>query len=153
VEIESPLFDQAFEAMLDVMAAENAAHYGPIYESAGQHMSDNLRASIERGRSLSAERYVNAILLRERANGVLAEHCANYDAIVTLASDGPAPLATAPFTPNVNGIWTLIGGPAVTLPLMEVDGMPLGVQLVGARRDDGRLLRTARWLGAHLAAA
>jgi Asp-tRNA(Asn)/Glu-tRNA(Gln) amidotransferase A subunit family amidase len=36
--------------------------------------------------------------------------------------------------------------PAVTLPLLEADGLPIGVQLVGARRDDGRLLRTARWL-------
>jgi aspartyl-tRNA(Asn)/glutamyl-tRNA(Gln) amidotransferase subunit A len=34
--------------------------------------------------------------------------------------------------------------PAVTLPLLEADGMPLGVQLVGPRGDDGRLLRSAR---------
>ena len=42
--------------------------------------------------------------------------------------------------------------PAVTLPLLEVDGLPLGVQLVGAPRDDGRLLRTARGLLRHLEA-
>jgi Asp-tRNA(Asn)/Glu-tRNA(Gln) amidotransferase A subunit family amidase len=40
--------------------------------------------------------------------------------------------------------------PAVSLPLLESDGLPLGVQLVGARRDDARLLRTARWLVGHL---
>jgi Asp-tRNA(Asn)/Glu-tRNA(Gln) amidotransferase A subunit family amidase len=35
----------------------------------------------------------------------------------------------------------------VTLPLLEgVNGMPVGVQLVGPRGNDGRLLRTARWL-------
>jgi Asp-tRNA(Asn)/Glu-tRNA(Gln) amidotransferase A subunit family amidase len=43
--------------------------------------------------------------------------------------------------------------PAVSLPLLEVDGMPMGVQLIGARGDDGRLLRTARWLARHLAKA
>jgi aspartyl-tRNA(Asn)/glutamyl-tRNA(Gln) amidotransferase subunit A len=41
--------------------------------------------------------------------------------------------------------------PAVTLPLLETDGMPLGVQLIGPRRDDGRLLRSARWLVRRLA--
>jgi Asp-tRNA(Asn)/Glu-tRNA(Gln) amidotransferase A subunit family amidase len=30
-------------------------------------------------------------------------------------------------------------------------GMPIGVQLVGSRNSDARLLRTARWLAAHLA--
>jgi len=37
--------------------------------------------------------------------------------------------------------------PAVTLPLMQgANGLPLGVQLVGRRNFDARLLRTARWL-------
>ena len=37
--------------------------------------------------------------------------------------------------------------PAITLPLMRgANGLPLGVQLVGPRGGDARLLRTARWL-------
>ena len=36
-------------------------------------------------------------------------------------------------------------------PLLESgNGLPMGVQLVGQRGDDGRLLRTARWLVRHL---
>jgi Asp-tRNA(Asn)/Glu-tRNA(Gln) amidotransferase A subunit family amidase len=43
--------------------------------------------------------------------------------------------------------------PAVTLPLMRgANGLPLGVQLVGSRNGDGRLLRTARWLVERLRA-
>ena len=37
--------------------------------------------------------------------------------------------------------------PAITLPILQGShDMPMGVQLVGRRGDDARLLRTARWL-------
>jgi Asp-tRNA(Asn)/Glu-tRNA(Gln) amidotransferase A subunit family amidase len=44
-------------------------------------------------------------------------------------------------------MWTYLGTPAVTLPLLQGEhGLPIGVQLVGRRGGDARLLRTARWL-------
>jgi aspartyl-tRNA(Asn)/glutamyl-tRNA(Gln) amidotransferase subunit A len=44
----------------------------------------------------------------------------------------------------------LCGVPAVTLPLLQGNNtLPIGVQLVGRRGDDARLLRTARWLVAN----
>jgi aspartyl-tRNA(Asn)/glutamyl-tRNA(Gln) amidotransferase subunit A len=46
-----------------------------------------------------------------------------------------------------NGIWTLCGNPVVNLPLFtDSEGMPMGIQIIGKRGDDGRTLRTARWL-------
>ena len=38
----------------------------------------------------------------------------------------------------------------VRVDLLTPGGLPLGVQLVGARGDDARLLRTARWLHAQV---
>jgi Asp-tRNA(Asn)/Glu-tRNA(Gln) amidotransferase A subunit family amidase len=44
-------------------------------------------------------------------------------------------------------LWTFLGMPCLSLPLLHGEnGLPLGVQLVGKRGDDARLLRTARWL-------
>ena len=41
----------------------------------------------------------------------------------------------------------------MTLPLLAgADGMPIGVQLVAGHGDDARLLRTAQWLAATVAA-
>ncbi|MNC96935.1 amidase [compost metagenome] len=50
-------------------------------------------------------------------------------------------------SPIFNTIWTYLGTPAVTLPpLQSENGLPVGVQLVGKRGNDARLLRSAQWL-------
>ncbi len=44
--------------------------------------------------------------------------------------------------------------PAITLPLMHgANGLPIGIQLVGPRDGDARLLRTARWLASRVEAS
>jgi Asp-tRNA(Asn)/Glu-tRNA(Gln) amidotransferase A subunit family amidase len=42
--------------------------------------------------------------------------------------------------------------PAINLPLLEsMNDLPIGVQLVGPRHGDARLLRTAKWLAGKMA--
>lgn len=110
---------------------------------------------LEEGRSLSALSYRTAL----RAGGdyavALEELFEEFDAVVTPAAPGEANEAggEAPTT-DFSALWSLTGLPTVTLPLMTgEEGLPLGVQLVGAERDDARLLRTARWLTQTLEAA
>ena len=44
-------------------------------------------------------------------------------------------------------IWTLLGTPSLAMPLLQGEsGLPIGVQLIGGWEEDGRLMRTARWL-------
>jgi Asp-tRNA(Asn)/Glu-tRNA(Gln) amidotransferase A subunit family amidase len=51
--------------------------------------------------------------------------------------------------PLMSTLWSLCGQPALTLPLLRAaHGLPLGVQLIGRRHGDARLLRAARWLEA-----
>ena len=75
------------------------------------------------------------------------------DAILTPSAPGPAPLGLeSTGDPSFCTLWTLAGMPALTLPLMNAtNGMPIGVQLVGPRHGDARLLRTARWLARRVA--
>ena len=40
----------------------------------------------------------------------------------------------------------LLQAPAVTLPRMSVEGMPVGVQLVGQHDEDAGLVSLARWV-------
>jgi len=76
-----------------------------------------------------------------------------YNAIITPAAPGEAPqgLETTG-NPRFCTIWTLTGSPALSLPLLQGSHeMPMGVQIVGARGDDARLMRTAHWLERALA--
>ena len=68
-------------------------------------------------------------------------------ALITPAAPGIAPKGLeSTGNPVFNSLWSLTGLPSLSLPLLEYDGMPIGVQLVGAGNDDARLLRHAAWL-------
>ena len=110
--------------------------------------AEKLRERLEAGLSVPVADYLEAVRAREAAYGVIEEILLNYTAILTPAAPGPAPLLSLGKTgsPVFNGLWNYLGCPCVSVPLLEADGLPIGIQLVGARRDDGRLMRTARWL-------
>ncbi len=151
-EVELPsVFDKVAGWHACLQNGDIAKNYGPLLDKYPDLISDGLKARMEEGRKYSAIEYNTAREFQEILNGGLDEVFDRYDVIVTPATAGPAPkgLETTG-RPIFNSIWTYLGVPAVTLPLLEVDGLPLGVQLIGRRRDDGRLLRTARWLVEHL---
>ncbi len=78
---------------------------------------------------------------------VLARHAALAplaDAIVMLSAPGPAPLRAA--DPLCHTPSALLHAPAVSLPLMAVEGMPVGAQLLGQSNQDDRVLSLARWV-------
>jgi Asp-tRNA(Asn)/Glu-tRNA(Gln) amidotransferase A subunit family amidase len=124
-----------------------ARHYGPLSDRYGPLMSARLTQHVAEGREISSATYREAVANRDVAYAAVAPIFARFDAILTPASPGPAPEGLR-FTGEAtfNAFWTYTGTPCVTLPLLEVDGLPLGVQLTAPRGADGPLLRTARWL-------
>lgn len=153
-EVDMPSLETVIGHHGAVQGAENAGYYGAIADRAGEAMSKQLRDRIEAGRKVPVERYVQALNAREALSRNIDNILSNYTAILVPAAPGPAPKTLASTgNPIFNAPWTYLGQPAVNVPLMEADGLPLGVQLIGARRDDGRLLRTARWLAEHLEGA
>jgi Asp-tRNA(Asn)/Glu-tRNA(Gln) amidotransferase A subunit family amidase len=123
------------------------------YEKGAEQMSVPLRQIIERGRGRSAMDYTRALAGVSPLNEGLGDVFNEYDAILTPAAPGEAPFGLqSTGSPIFCTIWSYLGTPAVTLPLLRSEsGMPIGVQLVGRRDNDARLLRTARWLVRRLA--
>lgn len=141
-------FDKAVECHRMIMEADIARNLHDEYERGKEKISPVLREMIEQGRKVLAVDYNRAVPQRRFLNGLLGQIFEMFDAIITPAAPGEAPEGLdATGNPIFSTIWTLCGVPAVTLPILEgVNGMPIGVQVIGPMGDDARLLRTARWL-------
>ena len=148
-------FARAWDMHRTVMEVEMAHNLHRDYEKAGDALSGTLRALIERGRKVLAVDYASALAGSAALNAMLDSLFDEYDAILTPAAPGPAPRGlNTTGNPVFCTVWTYLGTPAVTLPLLtSEDGLPIGVQLVGRRGNDVRLLRTANWLVKTLARA
>lgn len=151
--VELPeVFARAWEWQRMLQMADIAKNYGPLVDTAPDSASEIMREMIAEGRAIKAVDYNLAMEMRHVLSAGLDQIFGRYDAILTPAAPGPAPRGLeSTGSPVFNALWTYCGVPCVSLPLLDVDGMPLGVQLVGPRLDDGRLLRTANWLQAHVA--
>ena len=141
-------FAAAHETLKTIMEAEQAVNYGPLWERDRERISPPLRAMIERGRAVTAVEWHRAVAMAASLRRSLGELFDRFDAIVTPAATGEAPLGLeSTGSPIFCTIWSLLGLPAVTLPLLRGPaGLPLGVQVVGAGGEDARLLATAGWL-------
>ena len=147
--VELPeIFNGAVETHRTIMEADLARSFEQEYARGKDKLSSVLREMIERGQKVSAVDYNNAVGRIPVLNRALDKVFDWYDAIVTPAATGEAPVGLeSTGSPIFCVIWTLCGMPAISLPILEGEnGMPMGVQLVGPKGDDARLLRTARWL-------
>jgi Asp-tRNA(Asn)/Glu-tRNA(Gln) amidotransferase A subunit family amidase len=150
-----PSTADAWQCHQSIMSAEMAYNLEREWRSGGARLSEQLRAQIERGREVRAADYLSAVGRIKLVNEIFIELFEQrYDAILTPAAPSAAPKGLASTgDPSFCTLWTLCGMPALSLPLLQNSaGMPLGVQLVGPRYGDARLLRTARWLAAQVAA-
>ena len=148
--VETPLpsdFDGSLRLQEIVQFADIARNYGPIADANPDHVSAKLKEIVAEGRTFSAADYAAAWAEREQLYEALRPILVNHDAILTPAAPGPA-LRGLEVTgsPMFNALWTYLGMPCISLPLLEVAGLPVGVQLTGARGDDAGLLRAAAWL-------
>jgi Asp-tRNA(Asn)/Glu-tRNA(Gln) amidotransferase A subunit family amidase len=137
-------FDSTGGLQRAVQFHDIAKNYGPIVDRHGELMSAKLREVVAEGRTVTDAEYEAALARRDPLYRSLEPVFASYDAILTPASQGVAPLGlSATGSPMFNFLWTYLGVPAISVPLLTVDGMPLGVQLVGRRGADAHLLAVA----------
>jgi Asp-tRNA(Asn)/Glu-tRNA(Gln) amidotransferase A subunit family amidase len=133
-----------------IMLSEMALNYGHYYDRGKTELSAAMCEAIETGRTFLATDYARARRAQERLYEEYRAFAAPYGALLTLPAPGPAPHGLgATGNPVFCTLGTYLGVPALSLPLLEVSGMPLGIQLMGLRHGEEWLFGAAAALLAH----
>ena len=122
--------------------------FSDYYKNSKNKLGKELVKAIERGQNYKSKDYVEAVENRDYFYKIFSEVFNDYHAILTPAASGVAPKGLkSTGSPEFSTIWTFLGMPSISLPLLSgSNNLPLGVQLVGEKFDDARLMRTANWI-------
>jgi amidase len=133
------------DAQIAIMGAEAAGAFGGL--PSGQ-LSAKLRVFLEAGAAVAPALLNGAYQRAAQGRLEIAAVFERFDALITIAAAGEAPIGLdSTGDPLYSRIWSLLGTPCVSLPLLKGPaGLPLGVQVVGPRGRDGLLLAAARSL-------
>lgn len=107
-------------------------------------LSQAAQERLAQAESMTQEEYASLIEERQRIRDVYATLQPRYDACITLAATGAAPLnLDSTGDPVFGGPSSLLGVPSLSLPLLREKGLPLGLQLMGFDGADARLFACA----------
>ena len=101
-------------------------------------------ARLAEAEAMSLGDYRNDLAQREQARALYAGLAADCDACVSLAAPAAAPLGLeSTGNPNCTVHASLLGIPAVSLPVLQEQGLPLGLQVTGFVHGDAATFAAA----------
>jgi len=142
-------FTGLVDAQIAIMGAEASES---LWGKPRERLSARLRQFLEEGAAVPPGRLQAAREKAERAREEIGEVFRRVDALITPATVGEAPEGLdSTGDPLFSRIWTLLGTPCLSLPVLEGPaGLPLGLQVVGPRGDEGRLLGAGAWISREM---
>jgi amidase len=134
------------------MGYEAAGHFAALQRRHRDALSAQLNALLDEGAKVTPSAYDDALAGAAALKTEFAAGYAHVDAVITPPTPGEAPATLSETgSPAFCTIWSLLGVPAITLPVAPGPaGMPLGLQIVGRYREDERVLGVAAWCEARL---
>jgi aspartyl-tRNA(Asn)/glutamyl-tRNA(Gln) amidotransferase subunit A len=137
--------EAAEAAHMVITHAEAFAAHRPRLRDQWARYGSFTRLLIAQGAFVSGPEYVQAQRVRSLVRASAARMFERVDLVVTPTIGIPAPRLDADFLALLplffTGYWNLVGAPALSLPVGPVDGLPVGLQLVGRPHDDATVLR------------
>lgn len=151
---DDPAIETAEKAMADALPATMAINswegrwplntYNDL--DAGK-LSTAARERLKIAEAMTQKEYAGLIGKRDAVRATYEQMADRYAACVTLGACGAAPVGLG-HTGNtaMNVTASYLGCPAITLPLLEDEGLPLGLQLLGWMNGDASLFEVASWV-------
>ena len=135
-----------------IMLYEAAQQMRDLQAREREQLSAKLNAALDEGRELGDGAYHAALARRDTLIAAVTEWLAPFDAIVAPPAPASAPgELTQTGDPACCTLWSLLGFPAVTIPITVADNeMPLGMQVAATAGRDERLVAVAQWCEARL---
>lgn len=111
-------------------------------------ISKSLSARIDAGGQVSRAQYEETHAIAKRCRAKLDDIYRNYDVLISPSALGEAPRGLESTGDPLFGLtWSLMHGPAITLPVFTgPNGLPIGLQVTGPRGSDARTLIAAEWI-------
>jgi Asp-tRNA(Asn)/Glu-tRNA(Gln) amidotransferase A subunit family amidase len=140
------------EAQQAVLFYEGARVHEAHYKLYGDRLGAQLANLVREGLNMPVERYDAARRLIDDCRKKMTELYKATPVILAPGATGPAPLGlTSNGDSRLNGPWTALGTPAITVPMPVGDNMPMGLQITADHNQDARVLQTAMRLEQLLA--
>jgi Asp-tRNA(Asn)/Glu-tRNA(Gln) amidotransferase A subunit family amidase len=148
-----PSFERAHAVHRTIMYGEGARVYAELQRLQRERLSPRLNALIDEGIGISDSDLARDLAQKGQLAGELDAFLSAFDGIITPPALGEAPAdLTQTGDPAFCTIWSLCGVPAVTIPTGQgPHGLPLGLQVVGPRSSDDRVLSVALWCDERIA--
>jgi Asp-tRNA(Asn)/Glu-tRNA(Gln) amidotransferase A subunit family amidase len=110
-------------------------------------LSHAMLARLAQAESMSLDDYRTDLDERSRVRALYSSLAARCDACVTLAAPAAAPVGLGSTGDPVFAVpFSLLGVPAISLPLLHEQGLPLGLQLTGFQGKDSTTSAIASWM-------
>lgn len=142
--------------LLKLQQAGLAALYGNALDADASRIDPDLQAQIRNGRAFSGAEIAQVLLLREHLHAAFARFFDGFDLLLTPTTPvtswpvdqlGPATIGGQPAGPRGHAVFTPLvnyaQAPACSVPAGLVDGLPVGLQVIGPRYADARVLQFA----------
>ncbi|MHB8692911.1 MAG: amidase [Solirubrobacteraceae bacterium] len=152
-ELDLPGYGELAAHQETIQTYESAQSLAPELQAQPELLSDALREALEAAGEMPREQYDAAKRTASRLAAPLIAALDGYDAVLTPSTTGVPPEGLA-FTgdPMFCRVWTLLGAPSLSVPLAWTpDGLPSGLQLVGAPGRDPAVLQAAGQLASEYA--
>ncbi len=118
----------------------------PYRDHDSAKLPPRLLKGLAEGDLTSQDSYRAALITREHVRAIHEEIARRCDGMVTLSSPGPGPIGMDQGSAIFNEASSVIGAPAINLPILSAEGVPLGMQLLGPWHGDERLIAVGRWI-------
>ena len=109
-----------------------------------KRLSKSAHSRLEQAKSMTQEHFAKLLNERERVRKIYSGLKGSFDVCVTLAAPAAAPKGLGwTGDPAFTVSTSLIGMPTVSLPVLEDEGLPLGLQVIGFVDEDAELFANA----------